>query len=496
METLQQILAPVWEYLPSFAGALAILIVGWIVARIVAAIVRAGLRRTTLDDRLATWLAGEKGKEMNVEEVAGKIVFYTIMLFVLVAFFQTIGLSQLTEPLNGLLNQVFAFAPRLLGAAALLAIAWVVATVLRMLTTRVLSSANIDKRVGAEAAIEGQDSVPLSKTLGEAVYWLVFLFFLPAILGALALEGLLEPVQGMVNKILEYLPNIITAAAILVIGWFVARIIQRVVAGLLAAIGTDRMSHNVGFDRALGEQSLSHLLGMIVYVLVLIPVIISALNALGIEAVTRPASNMLDTMLGALPAMFAAAIVVALAYAIGKVLSGMLANILHGMGFDNLLSRLGFKSAEVAEGRAPSDIVGYLVLVAIMLFALVEASSLLGFQTMADLFSEFIVFGSHIVVAVVIFTVGLYLANLAATTINAGGAKQARLLSIGARTSILVLAGAMALRQLGVADEIITLAFGLTLGAIAVALAIAFGIGGRDHAARQLDRWHKSVQGE
>jgi hypothetical protein len=67
---------------------------------------------------------------------------------------------------------------------------------------------------------------------------------------------------------------------------------------------------------------------------------------------------------------------------------------------------------------------------------------------------------------------------------------------MSARIAILVLAGAMALGQLGVADEIITLAFGLTLGAIAVALAIAFGVGGRDLAARQLDRWHKSVQGE
>ncbi len=496
METLQQILAPVWQYLPSFAGALAILVVGWIVARIVAAVVKAGLRRTTLDQRLATWLAGDKGKEMKVEEVAGKIVFYTIMLFVLVAFFQTIGLSQLTEPLNALLNQVFDFAPRILGALALLVIAWVVATVLRMLTSRVLSSANIDQRVGAEAAIEGKETVPLSKTLGEAVYWLVFLFFLPAILGALALQGLLEPVQAMVNKILEYLPNVITAGAILVIGWFVARIIQRVISGLLAAVGTDRLSDNLGFDRALGKQTLSNLLGMIVYVLILIPVIISALNALGIEAVTRPASNMLDTMLGALPAMFAAVIVLALAYAIGKVLSGVLANILQGVGFNNLLGRLGFRTTALEEGRTPSDIVGYLVLVAIMLFALVEASGLLGFQTLADLVSEFIVFGSHIVVAIVIFGLGLYLANLAAETINAGNMKQARVLAIGARVAILILAGAMALRQLGVADEIITLAFGLTLGAIAVALAIAFGIGGRDLAARQLDEWHKSVRGE
>jgi hypothetical protein len=65
---------------------------------------------------------------------------------------------------------------------------------------------------------------------------------------------------------------------------------------------------------------------------------------------------------------------------------------------------------------------------------------------------------------------------------------------MAARVSILVLAGAMALGQMGVASDIINLAFGLLIGAIAVAVALAFGLGGREIAGRELDKWLDSVR--
>jgi hypothetical protein len=129
------------------------------------------------------------------------------------------------------------------------------------------------------------------------------------------------------------------------------------------------------------------------------------------------------------------------------------------------------------------------VLVAIMLFASVEAAGFLGFAGLSDLITEFLAFAGHIFVGLVIFALGLYLANLAGSALQANQAARASMLAMAARVAIIVLAGAMALRQMGLANEIINLAFGLTLGAIAVAVAIAFGIGGRDLAAQQLRSW-------
>ncbi|NIO69488.1 MAG: mechanosensitive ion channel [Anaerolineae bacterium] len=494
---LEQIVQLVGGYIPNLIAALAILIIGWLVALILSAIVRGVLRRTTLDDRLARWIMGEEAaKGIEVERQIARGVYYLIMLFVLIAFFQTLGLTLITEPLNQLLIQVFQYAPRLLGAGLLLLIAWIVASALRLIISRVLTAAKIDERLGSEAGLEEEKRVPLAQTLGNAVYWLVFLLFLPAVLSALELEGLLQPVQGMINQILGFLPNIFAAGLILAVGWFVARIVQQIVTNLLAAVGADQLSERVGLAPVLGKQQLSGLLGLVVYILILIPVLIAALNALALEAITQPASNMLNVILEAIPAIFAATLVVVIAYVVGRVVAGLITNLLTGVGFNAVLARLGL-GKEPAEGeRTPSEIVGYLVLVAIMLFAAIEASRLLGFVLLADLVAQFTAFAGQVVLGLIIFAIGLYLANLAARTVQASGAAQAGLLAMAARVSILVLAGAMALRQMGLANEIINLAFGLLLGAIAVALALAFGLGGREAAARELEEWLQSVKSE
>jgi hypothetical protein len=236
-------------------------------------------------------------------------------------------------------------------------------------------------------------------------------------------------------------------------------------------------------------------LGLIVYVFILIPVLISSLNALELEAITRPASDMLGSVLDAIPAIFAAGLLLALAYVVGRLVSGLIVNLLEGAGFNNVLVRLGLAKESVQEGdRSPAGVVGTLILVAIMLFASIEAAGLLGFESLSVLLSDFVGFAGQVILGLVIFGTGLFLANLAAQTIGASSAGQAGLLAMASRISIIVLAGAIALRQMGLANEIIELAFGLLLGSIAVAVALAFGLGGRDIAARQIEGWFQSLK--
>jgi hypothetical protein len=131
-----------------------------------------------------------------------------------------------------------------------------------------------------------------------------------------------------------------------------------------------------------------------------------------------------------------------------------------------------------------------------MLLASIEASRLLGFATLAALIADLTVFLGQVILGLIIFGIGLYLANLAAEVVRASGAAQAGLLALAARVSILILAGAIALSQMGLASEIIQIAFGVLLAAIALAAALAFGLGGREIAARELDKWLKSVRRE
>jgi len=477
------------SYLPSLVGALAILLLGWIVALLVAAVVRGALHRTTLDERIAEWLLGSHAvKGLEIERWISKIVFYFILLFTLVAFFETLGLTLVAESLDNFLGQFSAYFPRLFEAGFVLLLAWVVASALRLVVSRVLGLAKIDKQLEVQAGVRREKGTPLAKTLSDAVYWLVFLLFLPALLDALALEGLLEPVQGMTNEILNFLPNLLGAGLLLLVGWLIARIVQRVVANLLAAVRVDDLSDRVGLTPFLGSQTLSGVLGVVAYILVFIPVLIASLNTLGLDAITNPASNMLNIILAAVPAIFAAGLVIVFALLIGRVVAGLVTNLLANIGFDKVLARLGI-GEKAAKQRSPSEVVGYVVFVGIILFALIEALGLLGFDVLAELTAEFIVFSGHILFGLVIFAIGLYLANVASKTVGAGKSRQADFLAFVAKISILVFAGAMALRQMGLANEIINIAFSLMVGSVAVAIALALGLGGRDVAARYLDEW-------
>ncbi len=352
----------------------------------------------------------------------------------------------------------------------------------------------MEERLGRLAGMEEDERVPLSQTLGEAIYWLVFLLFLPAVLGALAVEGLLEPVQGMIDQILSFLPNMFAAGLLLAVGWFAARIVQRIVSNLLASLGADRLSDQVGLGQVLGEKKLSGLVGLVVYVLILVPVLIAALNALALDAITRPASDMLSAILVAVPSVLAAGLLVGIAYLVGRVVAGLITSLLTGFGFDAVLTWLGLGREPGKGERTPSEIAGYLVLVAIMLFASIEAMDLVGFEVLAALVAQFTVFGGQIVLGLIVLAIGLFLANLAARTIEASGAEQAGLLALVARGSILVLAGTMALRQTGIAQDIVNLAFAMVGGAIAVAAALAFGLGSRDVAGEEVERWVKSLR--
>lgn len=516
-EFLQQIGDAIIFYLPNVLLALGILIIGWLIAIALSSLVRRLLERTTLDDRLARTMGGDpstRTDQIQIEKWISMAVFWLIMLITLVAFFQTLNIPAVSGPLNNFLGEIVAFLPGLLGALVLLALAWLIATLLRAIIVRVLNASGISRRLTEDADIQARDRINIGQTIGNVVYWLVFLLFLPAILDALNLQGLLQPVQGLVDDILGFLPNLLAAALILIVGWFVARIVRSIVTNLLAGLGIDRIGAQAG---APGTIQLSNVIGTILFVLILIPVAIAALNALDIPAVSGPAAEMLTDLLNALPAIFGAFVLLAIAYFVARLVGQFVTSILTNIGFDRFFDWIGIfraptpppgapiqpQSVEIPEGArpvpsarmTPSSLVGTLVTWAIILFAVMEAASLLGFESLTALVTAFIVAAVRILFGLVIFAIGYYLANWAYQAIRSSGGRDRQILALIARIAILVFSGALALRQMGIAESIVNLAFGLLLGALAVAAALAFGLGGRDVAARQLERWQRDLQG-
>ena len=487
------------DLLPALGGlllrlvaALIVLFIGWLIARWLGKLTTKILHRFNVDDKTADW-AGEEEDIPQVEEGVGKLVYYVLMLFVLLAFFEVLGMSIITEPLNAFLASIGAFIPSLISAGALAVAAWIIASILRGITRRALQAAGVDKRV---AESTDSESVPISKALAEAVYWLVWLIFLPPILGALGLQSLVDPLVEMFNELLGYIPNILAASIIVLVGWFVAKIVRRVVTSFLVAIGTDEFSDRIGLGKMLGEQNLSGLLGLLTFIVILIPVSIAALEALQMTALTTPLSSMLESIFLAIPAILVAAGILLVAYIFGKLLADLVTNLLEGIGFDNILVNLGVSKEPMTGRVTPSQIVGYLVLLGVMIMATLGATSILGFPALSLVVTQFLAFTWRIVVGLVIFGIGLWLANVLVNVIEATDWPQKRLATIFTRITVIVLAGAMALNQMGLADSIINLAFGLTLGGIALAVALAFGLGGRDVAERELESWVTTVHEE
>jgi len=512
-------------FLPSLLGAIAILIVGWLVATVIASATRGLLKRTNIDNRFVQWVSGQQTNDAPVEQWVATAVYWIIMAFVLVAFLNALQLQVVSEPLNAFLQQIFGYLPKIGGAAVLLAIAWAIATVCKLLVTQGLSRFELDKRLADQVgSADGQSPFLLNETLGQALYWLVFLFFLPLILDALDLQGPLAPVQNLLNDVLSALPRILSAVVIGVVGWFIARIVRGITTNLLAATSVDRLGNQFGLSPTSGTMSLSALAGTVMYVLVLIPTAIAALNALAIDAISGPAIAMLEDILRRIPQILTAALVLVAFYVIGKFVAEFVTNLLTSLGFNNIFTWLGLPASPLIRtetvppvetvtyptgetvvqpsvqpvdtmgvvsprGRTPSEILGAIAWIAIVLFGAVTAAEVLQLGEVTTIVRAILRIAARVLSGVVVFAVGLYLANLAFSLISSPGNRQARTLAQAARIAIIALVGAMALQQMGVATDIVNLAFGLLLGAIAVAIALAFGLGGRDVAGQQIREW-------
>lgn len=304
----------------------------------------------------------------------------------------------------------------------------------------------------------------------------------------------------MLEKVVTFLPNAGLAVIIILLGWLFAGLVRRIVESLMQAAGTDRLGERVGLGRIFKKFNLSALVGLVVYILILVPVIIAALNALQVEGITKPASDMLGKFLAAVPSIFAALLILLIAYIGGRLLGRLATSFMEAIGFDRLPTALGLVGEETAEPAtsdaakpawSPSQVVGYVVLAVIMLFAITQSCQLLGFVAVAAVIYEFLQFLAQVLLGLAVLALGLYFGNVAAKAVLGSQVAHARWLAVVARVVIIVFASAMALAKIGVGADVVKIAFGLAFGAIAVAAAIAFGLGGRDAAARQIEEWRQ-----
>jgi hypothetical protein len=392
-------------------------------------------------------------------------------------------------------DQLFLWGPRVLFAILILVVTHFVAKAVQWAVGRGMDKVPVLKRHPQA----GGQSVGIE--LGRLAYWLVWLVGLIAALQPLGLSEVLTPVTNLTNEVFAFLPRLLGASVLFFAGLILARIVGHVVEAALGALNIERLLGRAGIS--IGEpplavdqsgvttegvapvrSSIARAVGATISALIIIYSAIAALGVLHIEAISVPATNMLNTIWLAIPHVVAALVWLAIAFLIGRWVKSLIETVLPSLGFDDSVRALGI----MPPSSSPSRLVGAIAMTAILLAAAIEAARQLGGDSVAALLFQITALGGKVIFGTVIIVAGLFLARMLASLVGSSTGEAGYAQRI-VKYAIIALFTAIGLTFMGLADQIVMMAFGLILGSAAVATALAFGLGGRDAAARILEQW-------
>ncbi len=393
--------------------------------------------------------------------------------------------------------QLIFWAPKILIAILILIATWAVARVAKWVLQKL-----IDRSPSLRKHVTGTPEETVGHQLGAIAKLIIWLVGIMAALRFLGIGQILEPINALTLEIFQFLPRLIGAGLIFFIGLVLARIVRRLtetvlvaanVDGLLARIGigstegtvrTDPNAVPTGAAPGATRASVARAVGVLLYALIIIPFAIAALQVLGIEAISGPATAMLNQILAAIPRVVAAALWIGIAFVAARFLKTIIEAILPPTGFDDAIRSTGVLPA----AASPSRIVANIAMIAIILAASIEAAKQLGGGTIAIFLAQVTELGGKVIFGSLIIVVGIFLARIISNLVGSGTGEGSFAQTI-VRYAIIALFTAIGLTFMGLADQIVMLAFGLILGSAAIATALAFGLGGRDAAAHILERW-------
>ncbi|MRX71864.1 mechanosensitive ion channel [Bacillus lacus] len=408
-------------------------------------------------------------------------------------------MNEVNNSLNNVFNTIIEAIPHILAALLLLILAFIVASVVRAIIVKGLKKIGVTRgMVRAKMTRSEEQAENTLKSIGNVLYFLIFILFLPSILDALQMNSVAQPITNMVQQFLAYLPNIFAAIVILLIGYFVARLIRDLVFNLLQSLNIDHWFDKLGTSTAdarqeskMNKTTLAKVLSNFVFFIVLIPIITVALESLNIQSISQPIISVLNTVLNMIPNIFVAIILIIVGYYLAKFISELLVSLLTRTGVTSIYQSLGASDPTKSKFDI-SRAIGTVVKVLIILFFTVEALNVLQFQVLNEIGNAVIGYLPMIISALIILGLALIGGRMLENVIR--NYSNSPFSAALVKYILITFAVFMALDQLGFASTIVNIGFLLILGALAVAFAISFGIGGREFAKRNLERFENKIQ--
>lgn len=493
--------------LPDLLLAILVLLIGWLIASLVSKAVKKALHKTDFDNRVARWMKPDsdgdqiektRSSKYSSEEIISKVVFWILMAVAIVMFLNMLSLPYVAQPISNALGVIAAAIPNLLKAALIAAVAWLIASGLSILVKKLGQNTAFERLLNRwKLTREPGQSNKAVLSASKAVFYLTLLLFLPAVLAALGIEAISEPLEGMLSGFFAFLPKLLGAAIILFVGWIVAKVVKEILVNFLQSIGTDRLASKLGAERALDKTSLSQIIGTIVYVFILIPVVISALETLDINGISEPAIGMLGQIMDMIPNIIVAIILVAAGLWIGKWVKHAVTSLLERVGFNGIFHKIGLGSLHKSDQTLTiSQIIGYAAQIVVVLLFTIEALQLVNLESLVSILSVVLAYIPMVLTAVLVLGIGFYAGDLVKRVVMSMVKQETegKLLGNIAKYTIITLAFFMALDQLGVAKTIVNAAFILILGGFTIAFGLAFGLGGREAAGRTLNKLSRRME--
>ncbi|MBQ8862799.1 MAG: mechanosensitive ion channel, partial [Clostridia bacterium] len=366
-----------------------------------------------------------------------------------------------------------------------LLLAFLAAGLAQFIVTKLLKLVKLDKLLDKWGVNEGQLGTSMS-LVGKLVYIVVFLLFLPSALNALGLEEVSGPLSGMVSTFVAYIPNIVAAGILVYVGIFVALIIGQIIAVLLKKTKIDNFALRA--DEEKNIVLLSDIIVKIVMSVIILITIVQALIVLDIAAISAPALSIVNAIFSAVPNIILAAVVISCGLLVTNIACGLLSNVLVAAGFDGIVKNV-LPQLKVSATKVVVNIVRTLIILLIV----AQGIEVLDLAILTTVVTAIVAYLPLVIKSAVIAFVAFVGASMLEGFIvknNAGAAGLAKIVKI----AIYTLAGFMILSQLDIASAIVNTAFVVTLSAIAVAFALAFGLGGKDFAKKTLDKVDEKIE--
>ncbi|MGJ8744140.1 mechanosensitive ion channel [Polaribacter sp.] len=359
-----------------------------------------------------------------------------------------------------------------ISALLIIIIGWFIAGLIKKLIY------NISKKTGIAKSLS-TEKVDFAKIISQIFYLFIMIFVFLLALNTLGMDNVLEPVKNMLNNFFAFLPNVFGAGLVAYIGYMLATIVSELVA--LSGNTIQKLTPKLKLPENI---DLVNILKKVVFIFIFVPLLITALNILKMDAISDPATAMLEDFFEAIPKIIVATIILIVFVVGGRFISEIIKDLLNSFNLNNFFNKASID--EVLGNNNIVKIIGNLVYFFIVLFGLITAVEKLDFIQLTDILDTILEYSSKIIFGLVILAIGSWIANIAAN--NFAKKENNTFLASIIKIAIISIFLAIGLKTMGIADDIINLAFGITLGTVALTIVLSFGLGGREAAGKQMTK--------